>query len=371
MSAAPPAPPFPTPHDARWVVVLAGGVGSRFWPLSTAQRPKQLLPLVGDKSLLVETLERLTPLVPAARTLVLTNASLVDAIARAAPVIHRENIIAEPRPAGTAAALTWAAHLIAQRAGRSATMLSVHADWAVADADGFRQTLEVAAVAAEEHLSLVTVGIVPTRDDPGFGYIEPGDVVSAGERGRGVRRVARFVEKPSRERAAKMREEGFLWNSGIFAWSVGVFLDEVAAHAGEIDLARHSKSPEQFFAAVKTPISVDHAVLERSKRVLVVAGDFGWDDVGTWGALHRVRAKDPQGNALSGKVYALDARNNVVHAEGGRGGDQRIVLYGVQDLVVIVQQGLTVVTTVEASADLKRLVESLPPDLKETEGGGS
>ncbi|MGH7639120.1 MAG: mannose-1-phosphate guanylyltransferase [Gemmatimonadaceae bacterium] len=350
-------------------MVLAGGVGSRFWPLSTAQRPKQLLPLVGDKSLLVETLDRLTPLVPPARTLVLTNASLVDAISGAAPAIPREHIIAEPRPAGTAAALTWAAHLIAQRAGRSATMISVHADWAVADADGFRQTLEAAAVAAEEHLSLVTVGIVPTRDDPGFGYVEPGDVVSAGERGRGVRRVARFVEKPSRERAAKMREEGFLWNSGIFAWSVGVFLDEVAAHAGEIDLASHSKSLEQFFAAVKTPISVDHAVLERSKRVLVVAGDFGWDDVGTWGALHRVRVKDAQGggNALSGKVHVLDARDNVVHAEG----DERVVLYGVKDLVVIARKGLTVVTTIEASADLKRLVESLPPEWKETEGGGS
>lgn len=362
MTAARPAPP--APPDTRWVVVLAGGVGSRFWPLSTAERPKQLLPLVGDKPLLVETLDRLTPLVPAARTLVLTNASLVDAIATAAPAIPRENIIAEPRPAGTAAALTWAAHLIAQRAGRSVTMLSVHADWAVSDADGFRETLEVAAVAAEEHRSLVTVGIVPTRADPGFGYIEPGEVVSAGARGRGVRRVARFVEKPSRERAAKMREEGYLWNSGIFAWTVGVFLDEVAALAKEIDLASHSKSLDEFFAAVKTPISVDHAVLERSQRVLVVAGDFGWDDVGTWGALQRVRAKDAQGNALSGKVHALDAQDNVVHAEGG----QRVVLYGVKDLVVIARRGVTVVTTIEASADLKRLVESLPPDLKEGSG---
>lgn len=359
MTAARPAPP---PADARWVVVLAGGVGSRFWPLSTAERPKQLLPLVGDKSLLVETLDRLTPLVPATRTLVLTNASLVTAIAGAAPAIPRENIIAEPRPAGTAAALTWAAHLIAERAGRPATMISVHADWAVADADGFRQTLEVAAVVAEEHRSLVTVGIVPTRVDPGFGYIEPGEVVAAGERGRGVRRVARFVEKPSRERAAKMREQGYLWNSGIFAWTVGVYLDEVASLAKEIDLASHSTSPDSFFAAVTTPISVDHAVLERSHRVLVVAGDFGWDDVGTWGALHRVRAKDAQGNALSGSVHVLDAQDNVVHAEGG---DQRVVLYGVKDLVVIARRGLTVVTTIDASADLKRLVESLPPDLRE------
>ena len=355
-----PAPP--PPPDARWVVVLAGGVGSRFWPLSTSQRPKQLLPLVGDKPLLVETLERVAPLVPVERTLVLTNRSLVDAVANAAPTVSRENIIAEPRPAGTAAALTWAAHLIAQRAGGAATMISVHADWAVADAAGFREALGAAAAVAEEHRSLVTVGIVPTRVDPGFGYIEPGDVVSAGVKARGVRRVARFVEKPSRERAAKMREEGYLWNSGIFAWSVSVFLDEVATLAPEIDLASHSRSATRFFASVETPISVDHAVLERSKRVLVVAGDFGWDDVGTWGALHRVRAKDPQGNAVSGRVHVMDAQDNVVHAEGG---DQRVVLYGVSNLVVIARDGLTVVTTLDASADLKRLVESLPPDMKD------
>ena len=341
-------------------MVLAGGVGSRFWPLSTAERPKQLLPLVGHKSLLVETLDRLAPLVSARRTLVLTNASLIEAIANAAPSIARDNIVAEPRPAGTAAALTWAAHVIAQRAGRDATMISVHADWAVADPDVFRKTLDVAASAAEEHRSLVTVGIVPTRADPGFGYIEPGDVVSAAAGGRGVRRVARFVEKPSRERAAKMWEQGYLWNSGIFAWSVGVFLDEVSSLAPEIDLAGSAGSPEAFFASIRTPISVDHAVLERSKRVLVVAGDFGWDDVGTWGALRRVRSRDAQGNALSGQVHVLDAHDNVVHAD-----QQQVVLYGVNDLVVVARNGLTVVTTVEASADLKRLVESLPPDLKE------
>jgi mannose-1-phosphate guanylyltransferase len=351
-------------EDSRWAVVLAGGVGSRFWPLSTVQRPKQLLPLVGGKPLFVETLDRLGPLVPANQTLVLTNAALVDAIAEAAPTIPRDNIIAEPRPAGTAAALTWAAHLIAQRAGNGATMISVHADWAIGDTAGFRETLATAADAAAEHRSLVTVGIVPTRADPGFGYIEPGEVVSAGQRGRGIRRVARFVEKPSRERAARMKDEGYLWNSGIFAWSVGVFLDEVATLTPELDLATHSTSATRFFASVATPISVDHAVLERSKRVLVIAGDFGWDDVGTWGALHRVRNKDGMGNALSGSVYALDAHDNVVHAD-----QQRVVLYGVNNLVVIARNGLTVVTTIDGSADLKRLVESLPSDMKD--GGDS
>lgn len=341
----------------RWAVVLAGGVGSRFWPLSTRTRPKQLLPLVAKEPLLVEQLRRLRPLVPPARTLILTNASLTRAIAKAAPKIPKQNIIAEPRPAGTAAALTWAAQLIQARdGGPGATMISVHADWAIGDAEGFRTALATAATAAESHQALVTVGVVPSRADPGFGYIEPGQQLSPG-----VRRVTRFVEKPSRERAAELRDQGYLWNSGIFAWRVGDFLDEVRALSPEVApaLQKHARSAARFFAAVK-PVAVDHAVLERSARVLVVPADFAWDDVGTWDALHRVRARDAQQNAVRGAVHAVDATNNVVHADG-----PRVVLYGVHDLVVVAKDGLTLVTTRDRSADLKTLVESLPPALRD------
>ena len=342
----------------RWAVVLAGGVGSRFWPLSTARRPKQLLPLVGRKPMLVEQLERLRGVAPPARTLVLTNASLVKAIGRAAPRVPAKNIIAEPRPAGTAAALAWAAAQIAQRDGREATMISVHADWSIGDTEGFRSALDAAATAAEKEHSLVTVGVVPTRPDPGFGYIEPGE-----QRYPGVRRVRRFVEKPSRERAVELRDAGCLWNSGIFAWRVGDFLDEVASLSPEVGpaLAKHGRSARAFFGAVKKPIAVDHAVLERSTRVLVVSGDFGWDDVGTWGALQRVRVRDADGNAISGAANVLAARDNVVHADAG----QRVVLYGVENLVVVAKAGLTLVTTVDRAADLKTLVESLPKDVRD------
>ncbi len=341
---------------SRWVVVLAGGVGSRFWPMSTGDRPKQLLPLVSADPLLVEQLKRVRRLATPARTLVLTNASLVGAIARLAPSLSRKNIIAEPKPAGTAAALAWAAHLIRQRDGPDATMISVHADWAIGNPAGFVEALAAAASAAEQHRSLVTVGLVPTRADPGFGYIELGTHVSPG-----VRRVRRFVEKPTPDKTAEMRASGCLWNSGIFAWRVGDFLDEVRAHSPEVGpaLAGHAKSLKGFFAAVKKPIAVDHAVLERSKRVLVVPADFGWDDVGTWGALRRVRPRDAHGNAVRGDVHTLDATNNVVHAEGSQ-----VVLFGVSDLVVVARQGVTMVTTVERSADLKRLVQSLPTKLR-------
>ncbi len=158
----------------RWAVILAGGVGSRFWPLSTPQRPKQLLPLVNDEPLLLNTLRRLEDIVSPERTLILTNASLADAVGALAPRIPSANIIAEPKPAGTAAALTWAAQEIERRDGPDAAMLCVHADWAIGDDAGFRETLLAAERTAREEDALVTVGIVPTRPDPGFGYIEPG-----------------------------------------------------------------------------------------------------------------------------------------------------------------------------------------------------
>ena len=342
---------------SRWAVILAGGVGSRFWPISTPARPKQLLPLATDEPLLSDALSRIAPLVPPERTLILTNGALVEPIAALAPSIPRANLIAEPRPAGTAAALAWAAKEIARRGGRDAVMLSIHADWSVGDPEGFRAALSLAADAAEAHGALVTVGIVPVRPDPGFGYIQPGEVVS-----KGVRRVARFVEKPDRASAEVMVRDGYLWNSGIFVWRAGDFLDELSAHTPEVApfLAVHGDDLEAFFAAVPTTISVDVGVMERSSRVLVLPGDFAWDDVGTWAALRRVRTCDESNNALRGTVHAVQSHGNVVHAEGGA-----VVLYGVSDLVVVCRDGLTLVTTIDHAADLKTLIDSLPPHIRD------
>jgi mannose-1-phosphate guanylyltransferase len=340
----------------RWAVVLAGGVGSRFWPLSTPERPKQLLPLVNETPLLIDTLSRLEPIVPPGNTLILTNASLADAISSAAPSIPRENVIAEPKPAGTAAALAWAASEIQRRSGGDATMICVHADWAIADDEGFRDALVAAETAAKLEQCLVTVGVVPTRPDPGFGYIQPGNETESG-----ARKVKRFVEKPDRDRAATMMHDGYLWNSGIFVWRVSDFLDEVRSLTPEVagSLDANPDDLERFFAEVKA-VSVDVGVLERSTRVRVIPGDFGWDDVGTWAALRRVKPEDESGNVTGGKTFALDATGNVVHAEGNA-----VVLYGVSDLVVITRRGLTVVTTTDKSADLKTLIDSLPGEFRD------
>jgi mannose-1-phosphate guanylyltransferase len=335
---------------SRWAVVLAGGVGSRFWPLSTPERPKQLLALVTEKPLLHDAVDRLSAIVDPAHTLILTSASLTKSIRKLLGNIPRENIIAEPRAAGTAAALTWAALTIEQRDGGDATMICVHADWAIGDDARFRETLVRAEALAVKTRSLVTVGIVPTRADPGFGYIQPESATGDPSR------VKRFVEKPDRARAEEMRNNGYLWNSGIFVWRVGDFLKEVDEHTPELAgaLRRGAADAEQFFGSVVMPVSVDVGVLERSSKVMVVPGDFGWDDIGTWAALARVRSQDEFGNVTSGDAHLLDCADNVVHADSGQ-----VVMYGVNDLVVVIQKGLTLVTTTERASDLKRLVDSL------------
>jgi mannose-1-phosphate guanylyltransferase len=341
---------------SRWAVVLAGGIGSRFWPLSTPARPKQLLPLVTQKPLLREAVDRLLPMLDAEHILILTNASLVDPIGRLLPEVPAANIIAEPKPAGTAAALTWAALEISRRDGDTAVMMSVHADWAITDDEGFRRVLEKAESVATENSALVTVGVRPSRPETGFGYIE----AESGDPSRGAK-VKRFIEKPDAARARSLVAAGNLWNSGIFVWRVGDFLSEVKSLTPEIapaleGAARNDR--EKFFSGVR-PVSVDNGVLERSKRVMVVAGEFGWDDIGTWPALARSRALDANGNASSGNVHLVDSSNNVVHSERGA-----VVMYGVSDLVVVVRDGVTLVTTAEKAADLKTLVDGLPAEIR-------
>jgi mannose-1-phosphate guanylyltransferase len=329
--------------------------------VSTAQRPKQLLPLASDQPLLRDSITRMAPLCAPSETLVLTNASLVAPIRALAPEIPERNLVAEPRPAGTAAALTWAAASISRTSGPDAIMMSIHADWSVADAAGFRAALTRAATIAASHHALVTVGVVPSRPDPGYGYIRPGEEIPNSS---GARRVAQFVEKPSAERAEEMVREGCLWNSGIFVWRVGDFLAEVRAHCPEVAQAldTHPTDLAAFFGAVRTPISVDVGVLERSRRVAVIPGDFGWDDVGTWAALSRVRAADDAGNVVSGPVHVVQSERNVVHAEGNE-----VVLYGVSDLVVVTHNGLTLVTTSKHATDLKQLLTALPARVRDRE----
>jgi mannose-1-phosphate guanylyltransferase len=333
-----------------WAVILAGGAGTRFWPLSTAERPKQLLPLAADQPLLSQAVARLRGLVPAERVLILTGPFLVERVAQTVPEVPVANILAEPRAASTAPALAWAAHRISTR-DPGGQMLSLHSDWAIGDDRAFRAAATHALDVAAEHDVLVTVGVKPTRNESGYGYIVPGKPLGS------ARRVQRFVEKPSPARAVLLRRRGALWNTGLFAWGVARFLGEAGAYARELARAWPALSAGDipgFFQAV-TPVAVDVAVLERSKRLAVVTGTFPWDDIGSWDALLRIRRADAHGNVTVGNVtLGDDVRRSVVWTEG-----EHVAVLGVEDMVVVRANGHTLVMPTGQAERLRAMVQRL------------
>ncbi len=339
----------------RWAVVLAGGSGTRFWPLSTPENPKQLLPLAGSTSTAEEAIERLTGLIPRERILVVTGAALAARLQQALN-LPAANVLVEPRAASTAPALIWATSE-ARRRDPEAEVLSLHADWAVGDAASFRRTADEALAIARQYQRLVTVGVVPSRPETGYGYIVPGAPL-----GDGARTVARFSEKPDAATALDLMAAGALWNSGLFAWTAERLLAEVQAHTPEV--APYVRSLEagdvaEFFRNV-TPISIDVGVLERSAAVAVVSGSFAWDDIGTWQALTRVRAKDPNGNVIVGQASLYESEDCVVWADR-----DTVVLSGVKDLIVVQANGRILVMPSERAASMKQLLDALPADIRD------
>jgi mannose-1-phosphate guanylyltransferase len=267
-----------------------------------------------------------------------------------------ENFLIEPRAASTAPALIWATWE-ARRRDADAEVLSLHADWAVGDAAAFRRTADAALVTARTHDRLVTVGVVPSRPETGYGYIVPGVKLD------GVARtVARFSEKPDAATALDLMAAGALWNSGLFAWTARRLLDEVARHTPEVSAALprlEAGDVPGFFRAV-TPVSIDVGLLERSDAVAVVSGAFAWDDVGTWQALARVRPKDPSGNVLVGAGFLQEAHDCIVWSDR-----DPIVLCGVKDLVVVQANGRILVIPTERAAQMKQLLDALPAEVRD------
>ena len=340
----------------RWAVILAGGSGTRFWPLSTPNHPKQLLPLAGSTSTAEEAIDRLSGLIPRERVLVVTGATLAPRLQERLKLVP-ENVLIEPRAASTAPALIWATSE-AQRRDRDAEVLSLHADWAVGDAAAFRRTADVALTTARRFGKLVTVGVVPSRPETGYGYIVPGP-----ELGDGARMVARFSEKPDAATALDLMAAGALWNSGLFAWTAERLLTEAEAHTPEVAphlAALRAGKVEQFFQEV-TPISIDVGLLERSSSVAVVSGSFAWDDIGTWQALTRVRPKDTDGNVVVGRAFMHNSEDCIVWA-----GQDTVVLNGVQDLIVVQANGRILVMPSDQAGSIKSLLDALPPEIRDT-----
>lgn len=340
----------------QWALVLAGGIGSRFWPASTPHRPKQLLPLAGDQPLIVDAVRRLEGLVPAERTLLITGEALAPVLSDLLPELPVDNILIEPEARSTGPALTWATARAA-RQDPDAVILSMHADWVVHGQEAFRATARRAMEIAETHDTLVTVGVGPTRPDPGFGYIVRGPPLA-----EDVWRVERFVEKPPVAEAERLMAEGALWNSGLFAWTAARLETEIRQHAPELEggfAAVDGEAVDAFFRGVQ-PIAIDHAVLERSDRLAVLPASFAWDDVGTWASVSRVHATDADGNVVVGPATLVDVRDSVIWNEGGP-----VVVSGLDHVVVVHANGAVLVTTKERAEDLKRILDHLPPEQRD------
>jgi mannose-1-phosphate guanylyltransferase len=346
----------------RWVVLLAGGIGSRFWPASTPSRPKQFLPLAGARPLIQETVDRARALAADAHVLIVAGEHLHPHLERHLADLDPSQLLLEPQAKGTAPALAWAAQEILERAERPerVVMVSLHSDHVIRPLETFVSTLEKAVDAAGNLDRLLTIGIKPTRPETGYGYIEVGDPLS-----QGVSEVRRFVEKPDRETAEGYLAKGsFVWNSGMFVWRPQVLLAELAAHApelaGDLELLSDGRVGE-FFGNVPT-LSIDHGLMERSPNIAVVDAEFDWDDVGAWVALMRVRDLDADGNLLVGDAHAVDCRDSLVWAEDGP-----IVAFGFSDVVVVRASGITFVAPRDRAVDLKKLRATLPDHLR----GGS
>jgi mannose-1-phosphate guanylyltransferase len=345
---------MPEPHSPepnRYAVILAGGIGSRFWPASTPARPKQLLPLGSDNPLIFDTVERARRLVGPQKVRILTGTALVDPFRRAVPDLEEDTFLLEPVARSTGPALVWAASVI-ERTDPGAVMISLHSDHVIEPFEEFADTIGRACRAAVARHSLVCLGIEPTRPETGYGYIEVGE-----DLGEGVYSVTRFHEKPDLSTARRYAASaGYLWNSGIFVWRARDLLAEAERWATEMRPALpllDAGPADRFFDAVQ-PVSVDVGILERSDRVEVARASFGWDDVGTWSALTRTRNADAAGNVVVGAASILDGRDNVVWAEDGP-----VRLFGVDDLVVVRSGDEVLVMKKEAAADLKRLITFL------------
>lgn len=343
-----------------YAVIMAGGVGARFWPLSRRANPKQLLPLgPTDESLLAATVRRITDLVPAERVLIVTSQNLADATAAAVPQVPRANILAEPVGRNTAPCIAWAAAHV-RRLDPKGILAVLPADHHIGNEAEYVRILKLGAATAELG-GLVTVGIKPNRPETGYGYIEVGP-----ETGNGVHRAARFVEKPSLEKAeALLRTGNHVWNSGMFFFSAEAILSEVAKHlpklhkeVGEIDRAaaegKEMAAIERLYPAMES-ISIDYGIMERAETVQVLPADFGWSDLGSWTTAWELAPQDAAGNALPEGAVAVDSSGTYVRTAKGK----LVAVVGVHDLIVVDTDDALLIMPRSRAQDVRSVVDAL------------
>lgn len=334
-------------------LVLAGGGGTRFWPLSRSRRPKQLLALDGDESLLARTVRRLHPLIEPENVWVCTTRALASQVSEQLDEVPIDQILAEPEGRDTAPAIAWS---LDRMNARDDVVAVLPADHRVGDEPSFRSTLAAAAKVVRSQDRVMTLGVVPRWVEPGFGYLELGELEDAQT---GLRQVAAFKEKPDLETAERYLASGnHLWNAGIFVFRAGRLLDLISEHEPDIGatLAQIRAQPEKLdrHYARLPKISIDFAVMEKCSDLATLPLDCEWSDLGSWAALAEILESDANGNAIRGRALALDSSNNLLVA-----GDGMIATIGVSDLVVIRTGDAVLVAKREQAQKVKELVDML------------
>ncbi|MDX2168936.1 MAG: sugar phosphate nucleotidyltransferase [Deltaproteobacteria bacterium] len=341
----------------RFAVVMAGGAGTRFWPLSRARHPKQFLRLDGPRTLLQESVFRLRGVVPARNVLVVAPPALAKLVRRQLPDLPPGNLVLEPSARGTAACLALAAAHVAQR-DANALMAVVTADHVIRDRAAFRASFARAFAIATDDASLVTFGIPPAAPETGFGYVRLGEPLAA--RRPRVFRGEGFVEKPDLATARRyLASRRWLWNSGMFVWRVDVFRAALATHAAAtmrvVDaLAQRATAAARRAYGRLPAVPIDVAVMERAPRIAVVEATFDWNDVGSWAAMPALWGADAAGNTQRGEALLVDCRNTVVRAER-----RLVAVLGAQDLVVVDTPDVVLVCPRARVQEVRRLVAAL------------
>ena len=350
----------------RYVVIMAGGRGERFWPISRLARPKQLLPIVGDKAMLTQTVERLAGLVDPEDVFVITNAEQRAAVLEVCPDLDPAKVIGEPVGRDTAAAVGLAAVLV-RREDPAASFAMLPADAVIHDAKGLCATLETAFQVAEDQPVLTTIGITADFPATGYGYIQQGSKLGEYAQ-REVYHVQRFVEKPDLDTARTYLASGdYFWNAGMFIWSVPAIVAELEkstptlwAALQAIDAGLSSGQDLDQLLTEHYPtlekISVDYAIIEKAANVAMVESGFDWDDVGEWPAVARHYPADDAGNVIRGSAELADARDNIVYCPDD---GHLIALLGVENLIVVKADDATLICHKDKAQHLKELVKKI------------
>jgi mannose-1-phosphate guanylyltransferase len=340
---------------------MAGGSGTRFWPLSRKSRPKQLLPLTGDKPLIVHAAEHVAPLAPPKQTFVVCGKVHAPQIRKLLPRLPAANVLVEPIARNTAPCIGLAAAVIAKK-DPEGIIVVLPSDHHIGDPESFRKALLKAAEAAADGM-LVTIGVKPSRPETGYGYVQRGELLSKGK--PPLHAVRRFVEKPDLKTAKKYLARGdYLWNAGIFVFRADRILEELHTH-----LPESAKPLDALSAAVGTPkfprtlarcfpempaISIDYGVMEKASGIGVVPADFGWSDVGSFPALPEVRKLDEQGNVTDGEALLIDVADSVVLA-----GSRPVAVIGMRDVVVVDAGDAVLVCPKDRAQEVRKVVEEL------------